>query len=290
MSAATTLRARRLPGLLPLLVLPALALNLVTFVGPMLNLAGYAFHESLPGGGIGKAITLATWGELADDPYNWGLLTTTLRLSVEVTLLTLLCAYPIALFVHQAPARWRNLLVVACISPLLVSAVVRTYGWIIILSDGGVVTSILHAIGLTPPRLVFNETGVVVGLVEILMPYMILSLLSGFGRLNPVLEEAAASLGAAPLVVFRDVLLPLTLPGILLGCLLTFVLSVSSFVTPQLLGGGRVNLLATEIYNQAIVTLDWPVAAALSLVVLAVFGTALFAYGRLASAVDRRLG
>lgn len=276
--------------LLPLLVLPALALNLVTFVGPMLNLAGYAFHESLPGGAVGKPFSLATWVDLAGDPYNWDLLTTTLRLSIEITVLTLLCAYPIALFVHRAPARWRNLLVVACISPLLVSAVVRTYGWIIILGDGGVVPVLLHAIGLTPPRLVFNATGVVIGLVEILMPYMILSLLSGFGRLDATLEEAAASLGAAPLIVFRDVLLPLTMPGILLGCLLTFVLSVSSFVTPQLLGGGRVNVLATEIYNQSIVTLDWPVAAALSLVVLAVFGTAMFAYGRVSLAIDRRLG
>ena len=281
---------RRPPGLLVLLAVPALALNLLTFAAPMLNLAGYAFHASLPGGGIGKDLTLGTWDDLADDPYNWGLLVTTLRLAAEITVLTLVCAYPIALFVHRASSRWRNLLMVACISPLLVSAVVRTYGWIIILGDGGVVPSVLRALGMTPPRLVFNATGVVVGLVEILMPYMILSLLSGFGRLEPALEEAAASLGAAPLVVFRDVLLPLTLPGILLGCLLTFVLSVSSFVTPQLLGGGRVNLLATEIYNQAIVTLDWPVAAALSLVVLAVFGTALFAYGRLARALDRRLG
>jgi putative spermidine/putrescine transport system permease protein len=276
--------------LLPLLVLPALALNLLTFVAPMVNLAGYAFHEALPGGGIGKPLTLSTWTDLASDPYNWGLLTTTLRLSAVVTVVTLLCAYPIALFVHRINPKWRNLLVVACISPLLVSAVVRTYGWIIILGDGGVVPSVLHALGFTAPRLVFNATGVVVGLSEILMPYMILSLLSGFGRLDSALEEAASSLGAPPWIVFRDVLLPLSLPGILLGSLLTFVLSVSSFVTPQLLGGGRVNLLATEIYNQAIVTLDWPVAAALSLVVLAVFGTALFAYGRVTRAVNQRLG
>jgi putative spermidine/putrescine transport system permease protein len=276
--------------LLPLLVLPALALNLLTFVAPMANLAGYAFHASLPGGGIGREFTLSTWTDLAADPYNWGLLMTTLRLSAVVTVVTLLCAYPIALFVHRASPRWRNLLVVACISPLLVSAVVRTYGWIIILGDGGVVPSVLRALGMTLPRLVFNATGVVVGLAEILMPYMILSLLSGFGRLDAALEEAASSLGAPPWVVFRDVLLPLSLPGVLLGSLLTFVLSVSSFVTPQLLGGGRVNLLATEIYNQAIVTLDWPVAAALSLVVLTVFGTALFAYGRVTHAVNQRLG
>jgi putative spermidine/putrescine transport system permease protein len=190
------------------------------------------------------------------------------------------------LFIHRASARWRSLLVVACVSPLLVSAVVRTYGWMVILGDNGLIAAIVRTFGVKPPRMVFNTTGVAIALVEILMPTMILCLLAGFGRLNAALEEAASSLGAPPWRVFLRVVLPLSLPGVLLGCLLAFVLTVSSFITPKLLGGGRVILLATEIYDQAIVTLNWPVAAALSVLSLAVFGAALMLYGRILRRVE----
>src|SRR5262249_24190163 len=128
--------------------------------------------------------------------------------------------------------------------------------------------------------------GVVIGMTEILMPYMILSLLSGFGRLDATLEEAAETLGARPLTVFRRIVLPLSLPGILLGCLLCFVLAVSSFITPEMLAGGRFPLLAIEFYDQVIVTLNWPVAACLSVLILIVFGTALVFYGQLSKVTD----
>jgi putative spermidine/putrescine transport system permease protein len=162
---------------------------------------------------------------------------------------------------------------------------VRTYGWIALLIDDGPVVSAIRALGLPAPSLMFNIKGVFIGLTEILMPYMILALMAGFGRLDPRVEEAARTLGATPARTFRKVILPLTLPGIALGCLLCFVLAVSSFITPKLMGGGRVFLLATEIYDQAIVTLNWPLASTLSILVLVVFGAALWAY----SAVLRRL-
>ena len=268
------------------LLLPAMLVNLAVFLLPMGNLALLSFREANEGGALMGGFTMATWGKLLADVFYAELVRDSVLISLSITLLTLVCAYPIALFIHRAPDRWKNLLVVACISPLLVSAVVRTYGWMVILGDGGMIAALLRWVGMErPPRMVFNTTGVVVGLTEILMPYMILALIAGFGRLNASLEEAAASLGARPFTVFRRVVLPLTLPGIMLGCLLAFVLAVSSFITPKLLGGGRVFLLATEIYDQAIVTLNWPVAAALSLVVLVIFGFALTLYGKLARAV-----
>jgi putative spermidine/putrescine transport system permease protein len=287
MSANVAGARRHGVGLLPLLLLPAVALNLLTFLWPMFNLAGLSFREGLPGGAIGQVATTVTWAGLAEDSFTYELIVHSVEVAIGITLLTLPASYPLALFVHRASARWRNLLVVICISPLLISAVVRTYGWLVILRDNGFLPVLLRGLGLTAPRLVFNMTGVVIGMVEILMPYMILSLLAGFGRLNASLEEAACSLGARPLTVFWRIVLPLTAPGILLGCLLTFVLAISSFITPKLLGGGRVILLATEIYDEAVVTLNWPVAAALSVLALVTFGVALVAYGRLSRAVER---
>ncbi|SFI48625.1 putative spermidine/putrescine transport system permease protein [Bosea sp. OK403] len=268
------------------LLFPIMLVNLIGFIVPMLNLGLLSFKEALTGGGIGEKFTLANWVTLVTDDFNRELLLNSVGVSLAITVAALVLSYPIALYIQRAEGLWRSILIVLVISPLLTSAVVRTYGWVVILSDQGGLPSLLNAIGLTAPRMIFNTTGVIVGLTEILMPYMIVSLLAGFGRLDPRLEEAAATLGASPIQSFWRVVFPLTLPGVALGCLLVFVLSVSSFITPKLLGGGRVFLLATEIYDQAIVTLNWPLAATLSILVLVLFGLVLVVYGRAVAALD----
>lgn len=268
------------------LLLPIMLVNLVGFIVPMLNLGLLSFKEALIGGGIGEKLTLANWAALVTDDFNRELLLNSVSVSLAIMVAALILSYPIALYIQRAEGLWRSILIVLVISPLLTSAVVRTYGWVVILSDQGGLPSLLNAIGLTAPRMIFNTTGVIIGLTEILMPYMIVSLLAGFGRLDPRFEEAAATLGASPIQSFWRVVVPLTLPGVALGCLLVFVLSVSSFITPKLLGGGRVFLLATEIYDQAIVTLNWPLAATLSILVLVLFGLVLVVYGRAVAALD----
>src|SRR5918999_55911 len=273
--------------LLQLLAPTTLAL-LVFFVLPLVWLFRASFDRGLDSGVIESAFTLENYQEFLSDRFYQQELLRTLRLGAVITALTLVATYPIALFLARTRSRWRGVLVALAIAPLLTSTVVRTYGWLVILGNDGLVNGALLRTGLIgrPLRLINDEIGVVIGLVEILMPYMALGLLSGFGRINPDVEEAAMSLGANPLRTFWRVTFPLSLPGVATGVLLVFVLTISSFVTPQLLGGGRVFLMATEIYDQATYTLDWPFAAAISFLLLFLFGVVIAIYTR----VLRRLG
>jgi putative spermidine/putrescine transport system permease protein len=277
---------RRIRSPAAMLIMPIVIINAFGFIVPVFNLAVMSLQHIEATGAMTGGWSLEKWHDVATDPYYWSLLSGSLWTSFVITVLTLIISYPIALLLHRSHGTLKTVLLVGVISPLLLSSVVRTYGWIAILSDHGLVNSALAAIGLHDPvRLMFNLTGVMIGMTEILMPYMILALLAGLGRLDPRIEEAALTLGATPFRTFLRVVLPLSMPGIAFGSLLTFVLAISSFITPKLLGGGRVFLLAPEIYDQAIVSLDWPLAATLSIVVLVVFGLALSLYTRALRAI-----
>jgi len=267
-------------------LLPILLVNMVAFIIPVVNLAFLSLRMAASTGALEETYNLETWASVLSSFFYWEMLGRTVWVAALITLITLTLSYPLALFVSRTDGMLKTFLVILCISPLLISVVVRTYGWMVILGDQGFLPELIRMTGLQPPRLINNQTGLIIGMVEILMPYMILALLAGFGRLDPTLEQAAGTLGARPFTVFRRIIVPLSLPGILLGCLLCFVLAVSSFITPKMLSGGRVMLLATEIYDQAIVTLNWPLAACLSILVLAVFGTALFFYGQISKIID----
>jgi putative spermidine/putrescine transport system permease protein len=179
-------------------------------------------------------------------------------------------SYPVALFLFRTNSRFRGLLAVIAIMPMLISGVVRVFGWLAILGDRGLVNTLAQSLGLisTPLKLVFNWTGVTIGLAESIMPYMILALLAGFGQLDRTLEEASRSLGASPVRTFWRVTLPLSLPALALAAGLGFVLSMSAYITPKLLGGGRVFVLATEIFEQATTNTNWPVASVLAIYTL----------------------
>ena len=231
MTAATVVRDDGEPrGNLPLvaaLLVPIVLVNTVGFLAPVLNLARMSFFEAQGTGAMQEVYTFATWLKVISDSFYAELILNSISTSLLITVLTLLCSYPIALYLHRSSGLWRSVLLVLVIAPLLTSAVVRTYGWIVILFENGLINNALAAVGIGRVRMIFNKTGVTIGLTEILMPYMILALMAGFGKLDARIEEAAARLGASPMRVFRHIVLPLTLPGIALGSLLCFVLAVS---------------------------------------------------------------
>jgi putative spermidine/putrescine transport system permease protein len=197
-------------------------------------------------------LTLEAWGKFLGDPYYWGVVRTTLELGLVVTGLCLVVGYPTA-YAMSKIRRPAVLLLVYLIlfAPIFVSVVVRTYGWLLLLGKGGLVNVVLLRAGFIrePLALVFNTTGIVVAMVHILLPFMVFPLLSVIGQVGGDLREAAMDLGAGRLQTFRRVTLPLTVPGIVSGCQIVFTLTVSAFVTPFLMGGGKVQVLSGLVYR-----------------------------------------
>jgi putative spermidine/putrescine transport system permease protein len=295
MSAATVSHKTQATGaegksrsVLLILLLPGLLALLVTFLLPLIWLIRASFSSSTMGAFDGGDWTTANYVAALFDPFYWRVAWNTLVLGVTVAVFAVILSYPIALFLSRTESRFRGILTALAVAPLLTSSVVRTYGWMVILGDKGVINSTLQALSLTHgvTRLTNNSFGAIVALIEILMPYAILAMLSGFGRLNAQLEEAAAMLGANRRKVFMRIILPLSLPGVLTAALLVFVLAISSFVTPRLMGGGRVFVLGTEVFNEATVTLNWPLAAALSVVLLILFSSIILLYQRALRALE----
>ncbi|BCW44894.1 polyamine ABC transporter permease [Arthrobacter sp. StoSoilB5] len=247
-----------------------------------------SFNGFEAGGLIHEAFTADSYIEFFSSTFNLGIIGRTLYLGVVVTAGAFLLGFPLALFLLRTNSRWKSALLVLALAPLLTSAVVRTFGWMAILGDEGIVNETLKAIGLIsqPIKLANNELGVIIALVEILMPYMILSVVTGSSRLNDTTLEASATLGGGPIRTFFRVVLPLTMPGIVTGCLLVFVLTISSFVTPALVGGGRVFTMATEIFDQAVNSLNWPLAAAISFILMTLFAGVLVGYQRIMNRLD----
>lgn len=192
-------------------------------------------------------------------------------MSALSTLLCLIAGFPVAYFmVRLASARWRSLMFILIILPLLMGNAVRTAAWMVVLGDKGLLSSAMAAIGLSPVKLMYTPTAVVIGLVSVLLPFMIVtiqSVLEGIGR---NLEDAAESLGASHLTVLRRIVLPLALPGLLAGTMLCFILSMNAYATPVLLGGPQLHMMAPEVYQQVTKVMNWPFGSALAFILMGV--------------------
>ena len=214
-------------------------------------------------------LTLANYGILGD-PFYLLLTARTLGLAALVTLVCLLVGYPLALRISRAGPVLRSVLVTVTLSPLLINLVVRTYAWLVILGDNGVLNTTIRTLGLVdaPLPLAANTFAVAVGLVHNGLPLMVLSLLAVLDRIDPALADAATTLGATPLAVLHRVTGPLSRPGIAAGAVLVFTFTLSAFVTPALLGGNRVTTISTLIYEKFTFSANWPVGATLVILLL----------------------
>ena len=217
---------------------------------------------------------------VASDLY-FDALVATMRIGAVTTIIALLIGYPLAHWMARMQSRVGHAaLLMAVIAPLLTGIVVRTFAWMTVLGDRGVINVTLQSLGLAdkPLPLMYNELGVVIGLVHIYVPFMVLTLVGVIGRIDRALEEAARGLGASRFRTFVEVTLPLSLPGILAGSLLVFALAISAYVTPVLLGGNNVLTLPMLIYQQVSASFNLGFAGALGVVLLAVSLALVFAY------------
>jgi putative spermidine/putrescine transport system permease protein len=257
------------------MLLPA-AIPAALFIAAMVLLLLKSFHAFV-GTQAASAYSLATWRHFLTSGFYWSVVRTTVELGLIVTGFCLLLGYPTAYVLARIRSR---ALTTACyvvlFSPLLVSVVVRSYGWMLLLGRRGFVNSVLgHVPGFHPPyQLIFNDTGVRIALVHILLPFAIFPILSVMRQVSPTLGEAAADLGARPWRAWLKVTLPLTLPGVVSATQIVFTLTISAWVTASLLGGGRVQVLGELIY-QNISQLNWPLGSVESFVLLVVALTAL---------------
>lgn len=247
----------------------------------------YSFYRFIPGGQQVSAFIPDNYLRFLTDPFYLQILADTLLMGVAVTFFALLLSYPLAYTVARSRSRWKGLLIVVVLVPLMTSVVVRSYGWMILLANNGVVNSMLVGLGLSPAKLMFNFTGTIISLTQVLMPFMVLTLLGVIQHIDPALEEAVRSLGGSRWRVFRDVIFPLSLPGVAAGSLLVFALSISAFATPKLVGGATTKVMATVVYDQTINLLNWPFASAISFILMALVLGLTFAQGRLLGATRK---
>lgn len=251
---------------------PMLMLSVLFFAAPLVTLIGYSF--------IGEAgPTLDNYVRFLSDPFNFRVLINTFRLGVETVLTTTLLGVPIGLLYWHSGRRARQLIIFLTLIPMLTSNVVRTFAWIVILGRQGPISETLMALGITgaPISLMFTELGLVLAMTQIDLPLIVLPLVAMLTRLPANLGEAAEVAGAGPWRVLSTVLLPLMLPALLAGWILVFASTSASFVTQAIIGGAHNVYVPQLIYREVGTLFDWPLAAAIAVVLLLSSGAVLMA-------------
>jgi len=268
-----------------LLVLPACLLVLGLLIGPMILMFKISLNQFSPTKLMIEALSIDNYVSAVADPYYQEILLTTLGMALLCTALTLIIAFPAAYWVGRLQSRWKSLVVIATLFPLLVGNVVRSAGWMALFAREGLINTVLlraYLIG-QPLELMYTPKAVVLGIIAVVLPYMILTIAAVIETIPRDLEDAAANLGASAFQKFWRVILPLSAPGVAAGSILVFVLCMNTYATAVLLGGPRFKMMAPAIFDQFVRGNNWPMGAALAFILLAVtmsftvFGSIAFA-------------
>lgn len=264
------------------LALPTVLTLLTLFVAPMLYiLLSTAWEDGI-----------TYYKKFFTDSFYVNILWKTVHVSLKTTLYSLLLGYPAAFFLARTKCKIKNLLMIMTVFPFLVSAVVRSYGWMVILGKNGLLNQFLKGMGLIekPLSILYTEKAVIIGLVHLLVPYMVLNITSVLQGIDRNIEYAAYSLGAGPIRTFFRVVFPLSAPGVISGCILVFTLSMTGYVTPKLLGGPKFRVMSTMVFQEINVNFNWGFASALSYILLFVILAILLAANYAAMRYTKKLG
>jgi len=267
------------------LLSPSILHYALFFITPLIILFLYSFYHHVPGGIVETTMSFENYKLFFGDAFYREILLRTFVLGLVVTIATLLIGYPIAYFMSISSERTKSICYVLVLAPLYTSVVVRTYGWMIILGRTGVLNDILMRLGLIddPIQLMYTFSGVVITLVEVFLPFMILSIHSILENINKSLVFAAQNLGASKSISFLLITFPLSIPGIASGCILVFVLSMASFISPVFIGGPGFRVIPTLIYEKAMASLNWVLGAAIAFSFLLIMIIIVFFYNKITS-------
>lgn len=252
------------------LIAPGALVVLALVAVPLVMTFSLSFFSVQQGGVIDPSLTLQNYALIVGDDYYVEIFLRTFLLSILVTVVCMLIGVPEAYVLSRLSAGWRAVSIVIVLGPLLVSVVVRTLGWAILLGREGLVNKALLAVGLVdqPVQLMYSYTGLVIAMSHVLVPYMVLSVWASLQKLDFMTEQAADSLGAGTLTVMRRIVLPQVIPGVLSGSLIVFALTAGAFATPAIIGGRRLKVVPTTIYDEFLNYLNWPMGAALAAVLM----------------------
>jgi len=261
-----------------LLAAPYALYLVVVLLAPLGIVTVYSFFTYSTTGVVLPVLTLKNYAQLAD-PYFLRLIGRTAGIALNTTAICVILGYPLAYALARARGALAALGFFLLLTPLMVSPVVRALGWYVLLDRNGLVNSVLASLGAGRQQLLFSQAAVLVGLSHLLLPFMVLPLVASIERIPPELEEAAQNLGAGSLAVFRKVILPLSLPGLISGAVLVYVESASAYVLPALLGGRFVRMIGNQVYDSLLTSYNIPQAAMLTVTLvaftIAVLGTAI---------------